>query len=269
MTLRSAIFVQLDPAARRRPGLSATNTVLVAMIILSTLVAIVATEPLVLRGNETTFATLEAGFAVLFVLEYATRLYSCVENPRFAHPVLGRLRYAASPSALLDLIVVFTSLAPFLSGNLFPLRLLRLVGIIRLAKLGRLSSSMRHIAKTVSERGYELSLTLMLAGFVVVMSATAMWWIESDVQPDKFGSIPRAMWWAAVTLTTIGYGDVFPVTAPGKILSVLVALSGIGLIAMPTGILAAAFSDAMQREREHRAVTQGQATDDRSDSGEA
>ena len=250
MGLRSRLHAQLDPAARRKPGLSPLNLVLVGMILLSTVVAIIATEPLAIQGNEHFFALLEIGFACSFVFEYAARLWTCVEEPRFSKSLTGRLRFVATPGALLDLIVVFASLAPFLTGNLFPLRLLRLVGIIRFAKLGRMSTSMRHLATTVAERRYELLLTLMLAGFVVIASATAMWWVEGDAQPDKFGSIPRAMWWAAVTLTTIGYGDVFPVTAAGKLLSVAVALSGIGLIAMPTGILAAAFSDAMQRERE-------------------
>src|SRR5690606_28477353 len=96
---------------------------------------------------------------------------------------------------------------------------------------------------------YELCFTVAIALVLIVLGASAMWAAEGALQPEKFGSIPRAMWWAAVTLTTIGYGDVYPVTALGKLIAVAVALAGIGLIAMPAGILAAAFSDALQRSR--------------------
>ena len=88
-----------------------------------------------------------------------------------------------------------------------------------------------------------------IAGIVLLVASTLMYWAEAGAQPDKFGSIPRAMWWCIVTLTTVGYGDVYPVTLLGKSLAGLVAIAGIGLIAMPTGILAAAFSDVVQRRR--------------------
>ena len=84
---------------------------------------------------------------------------------------------------------------------------------------------------------------------LLVFGATALYLVEGHIQPDKFGSIPRSLWWAIITLTTIGYGDVYPVTVVGKIIAGFVAICGIGLIAMPTGILAAAFSDAMERSR--------------------
>jgi voltage-gated potassium channel len=88
----------------------------------------------------------------------------------------------------------------------------------------------------------------------MLVSATALYLVEGPEQPDKFGSIPRALWWAAVTLTTIGYGDVFPVTPLGKLLAAMTAMAGIGLIAAPTGILAAAFSEAFQRQHHRRAA---------------
>jgi len=88
-----------------------------------------------------------------------------------------------------------------------------------------------------------------IAGIVLLVASTLMYWAEAGAQPDKFGSIPRAMWWCIITLTTVGYGDVYPVTLLGKSLAGLVAIAGIGLIAMPTGILAAAFSDVVQRRR--------------------
>lgn len=249
MSLRHAVHAQLDPEAWTGRGLSPVNRALAVVIVVATAVAILQTEPLVVKGNEKAFATGEACLAVVFVIEYAARLWSCREDPRYQRPVLGRWRWATTPSALLDLAVVVLTLTPLIAGNAFALRLLRLLALARFAKMSRLSGALRHLAATVAARRYELGLTAMLAGAVVVAAASAMWWLEGDVQPDKFGSIPRSMWWSAVTLTTIGYGDVYPLTTAGKILSVAVALTGIGLIAMPTGILAAAFSDALARQR--------------------
>ena len=109
--------------------------------------------------------------------------------------------------------------------------------------------ALQDLGHAVYERRHELLLTIGIAGFVLLLASTLMFWAEADAQPDKFGSIPRSMWWCIITLTTVGYGDTFPVTILGKMLSGLVAVAGIGLIAMPTGILAAAFSEVVQRRR--------------------
>ncbi len=118
-----------------------------------------------------------------------------------------------------------------------------------LARLSRFTLAFQDLAKAVVARRFELFVTLALAGFLLLFGATALYVVEGDIQPDKFGSIPRALWWSIITLTTVGYGDVSPVTPLGKFLASLVALAGIGLVAMPTGIMAAAFSDAMERRR--------------------
>lgn len=163
-------------------------------------------------------------------------------------PVVERLQFVIRPSALLDLAIIVVTLVPFFAINVMALRLVRLLRIFRLAKLGRMSSALRLLYGVVSSRKYELMVTLGLATTLLILGASALYWIEGDVQPDKFGSIPRALWWAVITLTTIGYGDVYPITPAGKFVAGLVAVSGIGLIAMPTGILASAFSEAMRKQ---------------------
>lgn len=250
MTLRRRLYVQLEPTAWLGSGLSPTNKLLAAAILAATAVSIVSTEPLVADGRERLFRALELGFGTLFLVEYVGRLWTAAENPSCGPGLRGRLRFALTPGALIDLTAVLVTLAPFIVGNVLLLRLLRLLSIIRFAKLGRLSTAMRHLTAALKDRRYELSLTAFLAAFVMTFGAAALWWAEGAVQPDKFGSIPRAMWWATVTLTTIGYGDVFPVTPLGKVFAGIVAVAGIGLIALPTGMLAAAFSDALQRERD-------------------
>jgi voltage-gated potassium channel len=217
-------------------------------IVTATVVAILQTEPLVVTGHEYLFEVANLAFGLIFLIEYLVRLWCCVEDERYQRP-WARIAYMITPGALVDLAVVVVSLTPMIIGSLFPLRLLRLFAIARFAKLGRFSIAMRHLAGAVIERRHELMLTVFFAMTLIILGAAAMWMAEGDVQPDKFGSIPRAMWWAAITLTTIGYGDVYPVTIAGKIIAVMVAVAGIGLIAMPAGILAAAFSDAMVRSR--------------------
>jgi voltage-gated potassium channel len=247
-SIRRKLHRQLEPSAWVKRGLSPTNWLLASAIIAATLLAIVQTEPLIVNGREHLFDGANLLFGLLFLTEYIARLWACAEDDRY-RGIKGRISYAFTLGALLDLGVVLVSLAPIIVGSLFPLRLLRLFAIVRFAKLGRFSTAMKHLAGAVVERRHELMLTVLIAMTLIVLGAAAMWAAEGDVQPDKFGSIPRAMWWAAITLTTIGYGDVYPITIVGKIIAVLVAVAGIGLIAMPAGILAAAFSDAMTRSR--------------------
>lgn len=254
-TLRRWIHAQLDPGVRRK-GLSLTNHALTLVILLSVAGVVLETEPLVAAGHERAFEAVETVFAVIFAVEYFLRLWTVVERPRFGHPLWGRLKWMASPIALVDLAAWAPSLLmPLFAAAAVPttvLRLFRLARILRLAKLGRFSRAWRLVGGAIYARRFELLLTGAAALFLLLLSATALYLVEGPEQPDKFGSIPRSLWWAAVTLTTIGYGDVFPVTPLGKVLATLTAVAGIGLIAAPTGILAAAFSEAFQKQRRHR-----------------
>lgn len=246
LSVRARLYRQIEPSAWPKRGLSPINWLLVVSIVTATLLAIIQTEPLIVTGKERLFDAANLAFGLLFLLEYVARIWCCAENQRY-RGFKGRLAYAVTPGPLIDLAVVVVSLAPMFAESLFPLRLLRLFAMVRFAKLGRFSTAMRHLTSAIFERRYELGLTVLIALTLIVVGASAMWIAEGSVQPEKFGSIPRAMWWAAVTLTTIGYGDVYPITVAGKVIAIIVAMAGIGLIAMPAGILAAAFSDAMGR----------------------
>ena len=106
------------------------------------------------------------------------------------------------------------------------------------------------IGAALRERSYDLIVCATLALVLVLLGAAGLYWVEGSLQPKQFGSIPRALWWAVITLTTVGYGDVYPVTTAGRLIGSIVAIGGVLLVALPTGIVAAAFSDAMQRRRE-------------------
>lgn len=247
--LRHSLFNELEPAARATRGLSITNKFLVGVILLATATAVLETEPTLLEGRRIVFRCLEAVFGVVFLIEYIARLWIAVDLPSYQGRRCPRLRYALSPAAIIDLLALAPALLLLPGSETFLLRLVRLLRIVRIAKLGRLSRAWANLARAIHSRRSELFLTLGLAALAMLLSSTMLYWAEGEAQPDKFGSIPRAFWWAIVTLTTVGYGDVFPITVLGKIFAAAVALSGIGLIALPTSILAAAFSEVMQGAR--------------------
>ena len=234
-------------------GLSPLNKLLVVLILAGTAVVIAETEPLLAARYAAAFAIIEIALGAVFTLEYVLRLWTAVEETPSQPGWRSRLRFIVSPAGVIDLLVIVATLLPFFGGEAVALRLLRLLRLLQIAKLGRMSLAMRHLADAIGSRRHELALTVLLAGCVMVFGATALFWLEGEAQPDKFGSIPRAMWWAVITLTTIGYGDVFPITPFGKIVASVVAFAGIGLIAMPTGILASALSDAAQRNKRDQA----------------
>jgi voltage-gated potassium channel len=218
-----------------------------AAIVLSVAFAIAVTEPSVANRLGVWMAPIEFSFAMFFLAEYLLRLWSAGEDSRYAG-FSGRVRYAFTPMALLDVL----SVAPYFAGwgsHTFVVRVLRLFRLLALSRLARYSSAMRLVLDSIYSRRHELMFAMSLAGSVILLSAAALYSVEADVQPEAFGSIPRALWWSISTLTTVGYGDVVPVTPLGRLFAGLTALSGIGLIAMPTGILAGAFSEAFAARR--------------------
>ena len=163
-----------------------------------------------------------------------------------------RWRFIVSPLGLVDLLVVVSTLIPVLTADASMLRVMRLLRVLAVMKFGRFDYALREIRAAVGERVDDLIVTFAFSGIMLLFGATALYMTEGTIQPEQFGSIPRALYWSAMTLTSVGYGDAVPVTALGKFFAVVVALSGIAVIAMPTGIVAAAFSDAMKRRRDHR-----------------
>jgi voltage-gated potassium channel len=129
---------------------------------------------------------------------------------------------------------------------------MQLARLVRLARIGRFSRALNLVFEAIRSRGTELLMAIGIAFALMLAAATLLYIVEGPVQPEAFGSIPRAMWWAVATLTTVGYGDVVPVTPLGRVLAAVTALAGIGFIALPTGILASAFTDALRRARDER-----------------
>ena len=250
LNTRKRLYNELEPSGRQVSGLSKLNQFICGVIILSVGVAIIETEDSVSQHREAFFLAAEYIFTGVFLIEYIARVWVAVENSVYSGAIRGRLKYIVSFYALIDLLALLAvAVSTAGSGPLF-LRMFRFARILRLARLGRFSKAMSRMRYALHSRLPDLLLSLGVALGLLVISSTLLYLVEGSIQPKTFGSIPRAMWWGIATLTTVGYGDVYPVTAAGKILSSITAITGIGLIAMPTGILAAAFSDAMQKERD-------------------
>jgi voltage-gated potassium channel len=241
-------YQMLEPRVWPEEGLSPVNRLIAFMICAAAFLAIIESEPTIYIGREAWFFWAEVGFTVIFLIEYIVRLWAAGEDPAY-RGFRGRLRYARTPAAVIDLLALLPLFLFFLGTEAFLLRLFRLVRILRVARLGRFSSAFNEIMAAVNARRFELLMSLFIAGLLLLVSSTLLYVVEGPHQPQAFGSIPRAMWWSISTLTTVGYGDVFPVTALGRMLAGLTAITGIGLIAMPAGILASAFSEAIQERR--------------------
>ena len=192
------------------------------------------------------FTVFEYFSVAVFSVEYVLRVWSCVEDPIYASPRVGRLRFALAPLSLVDLAAVLPFYLPFLGVDLRVLRMFRLfrvMRIMRIAKLARYSDSLQMLVRVVKSRQDQLLGAVFILVILLVVASSLMHYAEHEAQPEVFSSIPGAMWRAAVTLTTVGYGDAYPVTPIGKVMASMTAMLGIGMFALPTAVLGAGFLD--------------------------
>jgi voltage-gated potassium channel len=216
------------------------NLVIVGAIAITTLALIAETVDSLHRQFQPLFAAIEIVSLGLFGTEYVLRLWVITCSPRYSHPLLGRLRFALTPLALIDLLAIAPALVAARVDLRF-LRIARLARVLRVLKLARYSQGIGLIGRVVSRKRAELLIALGFFSILLVMTSALMYFAEHDTQPKAFSSIPAAMWWAVVTMTTVGYGDVYPVTSVGRVLAGLTALMGIFAFALPTSILGAGF----------------------------
>ncbi len=192
----------------------------------------------------------ESVSVAVFTMEYVARIWSCTFDSRFTRPVVGRLSFAFQPMLMIDLFAIAPFYLPFLGIDLRSLRALRLLRLFRVAKIGRYYTSLTLIRNVFSSKKEELILTSAVMLLLVVVSSSILYYCENPTQPDSFSSIPATMWWAIATLTTVGYGDIYPVTAFGKLFAAIIAIIGIGMFALPTGILGAGFVEEIQKRKD-------------------
>ncbi len=189
---------------------------------------------------------------IVFTIEYTLRIWCCVENSRFKKPVIGRLNYIRSFMGLVDLMAILPFYLPFHGVDYRFLRAVRLFRFIRIFKLARYSVALHSLQQVVVKRKEELISTLMVLLLLLLFSSSMMYFAEKDAQPEAFSSIPMTMWWGVATLTTVGYGDVYPVTPLGKFLGAGIAILGIGMFALPAGIIGASFLEELEERKKQR-----------------
>ena len=196
------------------------------------------------------FVILDAVAVGIFTLEYCLRLYSCVEEPGMQHRVVGRFRQAKTPSSIIDFLAIVPFFLEAFLHHLIDLRFLRVFRLARLLKLTRYNDATAILFKVVVREWPVMSASAFIMMLLVVLTASLGYLFEHDAQPDKFENIPASIYWAVITLASVGYGDISPVTPVGRAMTMVLALLGIGIFAIPAALLSSAYSDQLIKERE-------------------
>lgn len=246
-TARRRVFEIVEEAAPGDTASRAFDWFLIVLITLNITAVVLHTVPSLEARYGHLFHYFEIFSVFAFTVEYILRLWASPEHASFRHfgPVGGRVRYAFSFFALVDLAAIVPFYLQTILG--FDLRILRILRLLRFLKLMRYSAAMMTMQRVVYEERRSLLAALLLMLGLLIIASTGMYYVEHEVQPEHFGSIPAAMWWGLATLTTVGYGDIVPVTLPGKLIGGVVMLLGIGMFALPVGILATGFTQEVKR----------------------
>ena len=235
----------MDPADGERLG-KIIDLIIIGLIGLSVTGVIFETVDSLHQQYRAVFRGIEILTISVFSLEYVLRLWSITVLRRYQHPFWGRLRFALTPLMVIDLLAILPFYLPIVfDANLAVIHYLRYLRLLRLLKLARYLHALRIMGQVIRQKSEELTISLVAVLFLLITASCGMYFIEHDAQPEKFSSIPETMWWGVATLTTVGYGDVYPVTMLGKFLGAGIAMLGIGLFALPAGILASGFSDQL------------------------
>jgi len=249
LTFRARAAQLLEPESNNTLGRQ-IDTFIIFLIGLSIVAVILESEQTISQEFSLAFWWFEFISTTIFSLEYIARLWVCVEDERYRHPIRGRLRYILTPMALIDLIAILPFyLGLFIDASQVDARFvrgIRLFRLFRLFKIGRYSQSISQLVGVFARKREELAITFFAVVLMLILSSSLIYLAEHKAQPDKFSSIPAAMWWGVATLTTVGYGDVYPITALGKFFGSIIALLGVGIVALPAGIIASGFNESMQ-----------------------
>jgi voltage-gated potassium channel len=228
--------------------------VLVVLILLNALAVILGSDPAHFAQYRAAFHVFELFSIGVFTVEYLLRVWVAPECPacRGAPAWAARARYLISPVAIVDLLAIL----PAYLGMFFviDLRYLRLLRLLRLLKLTHYFRGLGIFISVVQAESRTLLSGVFTMAILVVVAASLMYGVEHVAQPESFGSIGESLWWAVVTMTTVGYGDVTPITTAGRILAALIMLLGVGIVALPAGILAARFAEELQARRDQLAA---------------
>jgi voltage-gated potassium channel len=248
--LRRRVHEILDHTEPDDPPAALLAAALVLLITANVVAIVLKSEAGIDAVWHSWFDGFEVASVALFTVEYVFRVWSAVESEHghYRRPLLGRLRYMLTPLALVDLIAIL----PFYLSFLIPVDLLfvRVFRMFLIFKLTRYQASMNLLARVLRNEAGSIAAALFVLAMLLVVAASFAYLAEHEAQPRVFASIPDAMWWAIVTMTTVGYGDMVPVTPFGKVVGGVIAIIGLGMVALPAGLLASGFSEQMHQRRQ-------------------
>jgi voltage-gated potassium channel len=247
LVIRRRCYEILDVGSLHDPASRLVHRFLVLMVLVSVGATIVESVPAIRDRFSRLFVGIEIAAAATFLLEYVLRLWAIVEHPpmKGVRPWRARLRHAGTPAMLIDLVAILPFLLSLVGPSEF--EVLLLLRLLRFYKLARYSPGLRSLSEAIHAERRALIACLVILGGLMVIAAAIMHVVEARVQPDKFGTIPEAMYWAIITLTTVGYGDAHPVTPAGKIVAGFTAVAGLVMLSLPVGIIATAFAEVIHR----------------------
>ncbi len=246
MSIRERVYHFIEPD--HEPG-RIVDVAIIVLILLNIVALILETVEPIYNLNRAAFELFEDFSLTVFAIEYVIRLWAITANPRFSHPVTGRIRFVLTPLAIIDFLAILPLFLPPPTIDARFIRVIRVIRIFRVLKLVRYFRALRLLGHVIADRKEELVSIFLVLLILLALSSSLMYLVEHEDQPEVFTSIPATMWWSIVTLTTVGYGDTYPITALGQTIAAVIAILGIGMFALPAGLLGAGFVDALAAHR--------------------
>ena len=249
-TFRQRVHALVFPSAYGGDLHHLYDSFIVVWVVISVLAVILESVNSIHYLLNMEFLILDAIAVFIFTLEYTLRLYCCVEEPGYKKAVAGRLKLAKSTSSIIDLLAIAPFFLEVFLHHLIDLRFMRVFRLLRLLKLTRYTGATQSLMKVIAREWPVMAASAFIMLLLVVMTASLGYLFEHEAQPEKFENIPQSIYWAVITLASVGYGDISPVTPAGRAMTIVLALIGIGIFAIPAALLSSAFSDQLKSDRE-------------------
>jgi voltage-gated potassium channel len=250
LTLKESIYYTLEKEGYQNPWAKRINSFLIFLIFANVITVILHTVKSINDEYGHWFDIFEIFSVIIFCVEYLLRVWVCTLNPKYANGTWGRVAYMTSGMAIIDLIAIMPFfLTIFTVIDLRFVSLMRYARLLRIFKLRRYSHAIDTLIYVIKDKKEELVIIFFTILLLLILSSSIMYLIENKVQPDTFSSIPATMWWGIATLTTVGYGDMYPITPLGKFFGAIVAILGIAMFALPAGLISSGFTRMIQKQK--------------------
>ena len=267
-TFKGIVFNVIQPAGKGNIASKLFDAFIISLILISILSVFVMTFQLPPRGYAM-LNRVEKTAVIIFTVEYLLRIWTADLLFPDSTPLRARLKYMVSGMAVIDLLAILPFYLPMiLPVDLLGIRAVRLVRLLRLFKLSRYSEALVSIGNVFKRKSREMCVSVFFVFILLTIASLLIYYAEHDAQPDKFANAFSGLWWAVATLTTVGYGDIYPITVTGRILGTVIAIMGIGMVAIPTGILSAGFVEVLEKKNPGKSAAKAEEKEDKEEEKE-